>query len=80
MILKLLSITEDAFTVFCVAFLFGALALGSMGMPTGTAWAGFWVCLGVVVISSGAMLRIGPGAIAKLIKQRAADIAKRGGA
>jgi hypothetical protein len=74
----LLSIAEDTLTVFCVAFLFLALALRCLGVENGWAWAGFWGCLGGVVIASGAMLRIGPGAIAKVIKQRAEQLARGG--
>lgn len=74
--MKLLSVMEDACTILVVACLFGALAAGSVGFDTGLLWAGFWSSLGGVVLASGALLRIGPGTIAKIIKARAAALSR----
>jgi hypothetical protein len=75
--LRLISILEDACTVLMVAFFFGALAAGSAGYNAGPLWSLFWAALGGVVLASGALLRIGPGAIAKIIKARAQAMAEQ---
>jgi len=69
--LKVLSILEDACTVLMVACFFGALAAGSAGYDAGALWDGFWASLGGVVLASGLLLRVGPGTIARMVKERA---------
>lgn len=69
--LKVLSILEDACTVLMVACFFGALAAGSAGYGAGLLWSGFWASLGGVVLASGVLLRVGPGTIARMVKERA---------
>jgi hypothetical protein len=69
--LKVLSILEDSCTVLMVACFFGALAAGSAGYDAGLLWSGFWASLGGVVLASGLLLRVGPGTIARMVKERA---------
>jgi hypothetical protein len=54
-----------------VACFFGALAAGSAGYDAGLLWSGFWASLGGVVLASGLLLRVGPGTIARMVKERA---------
>lgn len=76
MILKILSVIEDASVVFAVLFFFSAIVLRCIGEPNGWAWGAFWAFVGVAVLASGAILRIGPGSIAKIVKARAEAIAR----
>ena len=77
MILKTLGLLEDAFLTFAVAFFFLALALGSLGEDAGWAWAAMWGCVGGLFIAGGYLLRYGPGVLAKIIRERAAAIARQ---
>lgn len=76
MLIKVLSVLEDAAVILAVAFLFLALALQSLGESAGWSWAGMWCSVGIAVLASGALLRVGPGVIAKMIRAKAAELAK----
>jgi hypothetical protein len=67
---------EDVCTILVVTFFFAALAANSAGYNAGALWSGFWASLGGVVLASGALLKIGPGTIAKMVKARAMEMAK----
>ncbi len=80
MILRILSVVEDVALLLAVVCFFAALSFGSLGEPElrSFAWAAFWCFTGAFVIATGALLKVGPGTIAKLIKARAAALAKQG--
>lgn len=73
---RVLSIIEDVCAILFVTCFFGALAVRSLGLDAGSLWAGMWASVGGLVLASGLLLKIGPGAIAKMVKARARAMAE----